>query len=210
MPLPKLFLLSSVVFASALLPASANVLVKVNQSEQRMTVSVDGVQRFSWPVATGRAGYSTPNGSFRPNRMEEEHFSDEYESAPMPHSIFFDDRGHAIHGSSEKLGRPASHGCVRLSTAHAAELFSLIKQEGMAKTRVEIEGEPPTRAAREQVREQPARSPRPKVVRQIDPDEMGYGSEPVRTYGGYASQGYYSGQGYYGRPYGASPYYYGR
>jgi hypothetical protein len=210
MPLPKLFLLSSVVFASALLPASANVLVKVNQSEQRMTVSVDGVQRFSWPVATGRAGYSTPNGSFRPNRMEEEHFSDEYESAPMPHSIFFDDRGHAIHGSSEKLGRPASHGCVRLSTAHAAELFSLIKQEGMAKTRVEIEGEPPTRSAREQGREQPARSPRPKVVRQIDQDEMGYGAEPVRTYGGYASQGYYSGQGYYGRPYGASPYYYGR
>jgi hypothetical protein len=149
--------------------------------------------------------------------MEEEHFSDEYESAPMPHSIFFDERGHAIHGSSEKLGRPASHGCVRLSTAHAAELFSLIKQEGMAKTRVEIEGEPPTRAAREQVREQPARSPRPKVVRQIDPDEMGYGSEPVRTYGGgYAGQGYYSGQGYsggqgyYGQPYAASPYYYGR
>jgi hypothetical protein len=217
MPLPRLFLLSSLAFSAAMLPASANVLVKVNQSEQRMIVTVDGEQRYSWPVATGRAGYSTPNGSFRPNRMEEEHFSDEYESAPMPHSIFFDERGHAIHGSSEKLGRPASHGCVRLSTAHAAELFSLIKQEGMAKTRVEIEGEPPTRAAREQVREQPARSPRPKVVRQIDPDEMGYGSEPVRTYGGggYASQGYYGqgysgGQGYYGQPYAASPYYYGR
>jgi hypothetical protein len=217
MPLPKLFLLSSLALSAAMLPASANVLVKVNQSEQRMTVSVDGEQRFSWPVATGRAGYSTPNGSFRPNRMEEEHFSDEYESAPMPHSIFFDERGHAIHGSSEKLGRPASHGCVRLSTAHAAELFSLIKREGMAKTRVEIEGEPPTLSAREQVREQPARSPRPKVVRQSDPDEMGYGSEPVRTYsgGGYASQGYYGqgnsgGQGYYGQPYAASPYYYGR
>jgi hypothetical protein len=217
MPLPKLFLLSSLALACAILPAHANVLVKVNQSEQRMTVSVDGVQRFSWPVATGRAGYSTPNGSFRPNRMEAEHFSDEYESAPMPHSIFFDEHGHAIHGSSEKLGRPASHGCVRLSTAHAAALFALIKQEGMAKTRVEIEGEPPTRSAREQGREQPARSPRLKLNRDIDQDATGYGGEPVATYGGgYAGQGYYSGQGYYGaqgyysQPYGGSPYYYRR
>src|SRR5438270_1612650 len=179
MPLARFFLVSSLSFGAALLPAQANVLVKVDQGAQRMTVTVDGEQRYSWPVATGRSGYSTPNGSFRPNRMEEEHFSDEYESAPMPHSIFFDDRGHAIHGSSEKLGSPASHGCVRLSTAHAAELFSLIKGQGMAKTRVEMEGEPPTRSAREQSRDQPARSPRPKVVRQIDQDDTGYGGEPV-------------------------------
>jgi DNA segregation ATPase FtsK/SpoIIIE-like protein len=219
----KLFLLSSFAFASALLPAQANVLVKVDQSAQHMTVSVDGEQRYSWPVATGRAGYATPNGSFRPNRMEAEHFSDEYDAAPMPHSIFFDEHGHAIHGSSEQLGRPASHGCVRLSPAHAAELFALIKQEGMAKTRVEIEGEPPTRTAREQVREQPAKTPRPRVTRQIDEDEAaGYGRARVRTYGGYAGQGYsagqgyyggqeyYGGQGYYNQPYAGSPYYYGR
>jgi hypothetical protein len=214
----KLLLLSSLAFASALLPAQANVLIKIDQGAQHMTVTVDGEQRYSWPVATGRAGYGTPNGSFRPNRMEAEHFSDEYDSAPMPHSIFFDDKGHAIHGSSEKLGRPASHGCVRLSTAHAAELYALVEKQGMAKTRVEIEGDPPTRSAREQVREQPARSARPKVVRQIDQDDMGYAGEPVRTYGGgaYAGQGYYSGQGYYGgqgyyaQPYGGSPYYYGR
>jgi hypothetical protein len=218
MPLTRLALLSSLSLGAAFMPAHANVLVKVDQSAQHMTVSVDGEQRYSWPVATGRAGYATPNGSFRPNRMEAEHFSDEYESAPMPHSIFFDEHGHAIHGSSENLGRPASHGCVRLSPAHAAELFALIKQEGMAKTRVEIEGEPPTRTAREQVREQPAKSPRPRVTRQIDRDEMGYGGgEPVRTYGGgyggqgyYSGQGYYGGQGYYAQPYGGSPYYYGR
>src|SRR5206468_1316243 len=137
----KLLLLSSLAFASALLPAHANVLIKIDQGAQRMIVTVDGEQRFSWPVATGRAGYSTPNGSFRPNRMEAEHFSDEYDSAPMPHSIFFDEHGHAIHGSSEKLGRPASHGCVRLSTAHAAELYALVERQGMAKPRVEIEGD---------------------------------------------------------------------
>jgi hypothetical protein len=98
---------------------------------------------------------------------------------------------------------------VRLSTANAAALYALVEKQGMAKTRVEIEGAPPTRTAREQVREQPARSPRPKVVRQIDPGEMGYDAEPpVRTYGdGYAGQGYYGGQGYYSQPYGGSPYY---
>ncbi len=213
----KLLLLSSLAFASAVLPAQANVLIKIDQSAQRMTVMVDGEQRFSWPVATGRAGYGTPNGSFRPNRMEEEHFSDEYDSAPMPHSIFFDEHGHAIHGSSERLGRPASHGCVRLSTANADVLYALVEKQGMAKTRVEIEGSPPPRTAREQVREQPARGPRPKVVRQIDQGETGYDAEPpVRTYGGgyagqgYYGQGYYGGQGYYSQPYGGSPYYYGR
>ena len=225
MPLTRLVLLSSLSFGAALLPAQANVLIKVDQGAQRMLVSVDGEQRYSWPVATGRAGYGTPNGSFRPNRMEAEHFSDEYDSAPMPHSIFFDDKGHAIHGSAEKLGRPASHGCVRLSPANAAALFSLVKQEGMGKTRVEIEGEPPTRsAAREQAGEQRARSTRRKAARQVEEDAVGYAGEPVRTYGGqgyssgqgyyggqgYAAQGYYGGQGYYAQPYGGSPYYYGR
>jgi hypothetical protein len=66
----KLLLLSSLAFASALLPAQANVLINIDQSAQRMTVMVDGEQRFSWPVATGRAGYGTPNGSFRPNRID--------------------------------------------------------------------------------------------------------------------------------------------
>ena len=101
----------------------------MDQSNQRMIVSVNGEPRFSWPVSTGKTGYNTPNGMFRPNRMEAEHFSDEYQSAPMPHAIFFDNQGHAIHGSSERLGRPASHGCVRISPGHAAELFSLVAGE---------------------------------------------------------------------------------
>jgi hypothetical protein len=129
MPLTRLVLLSCVYFASILLPAHANLLIKVDQSNQRMIVSVNGEPRFSWPVSTGKTGYNTPNGIFRPNRMEAEHFSDEYESAPMPHAMFFDKQGHAIHGSSERLGRPASHGCVRISPGHAAELFSLVARE---------------------------------------------------------------------------------
>jgi L,D-transpeptidase catalytic domain len=140
MPLTRVVLLSFLCFASALPPARANVLIKVDQSNQRMIVLVNGEPRFSWPVSTGKTGYNTPNGIFRPNRMEAEHFSDEYESAPMPHAIFFDKQGHAIHGSSERLGRPASHGCVRISPGHAAELFSLVERERMGNTTVEITG----------------------------------------------------------------------
>jgi L,D-transpeptidase catalytic domain len=120
--------------------AHTKLLIKVDQANQRMIVAVNGEQRFSWPVSTGKNGYNTPNGTFRPNRMEAEHFSDEYESAPMPHAIFFDNQGHAIHGSSERLGRPASHGCVRISPRHAAELFSLVERERMGNTTVEITG----------------------------------------------------------------------
>ena len=50
------------------------------------------------PVSTGRPGYDTPNGTFKPNRMDADHLSQEWDNAPMPHSIFFDLHGHAIHG----------------------------------------------------------------------------------------------------------------
>jgi hypothetical protein len=90
MPLTRLVLLSCLCFASVLPPAHAKLLIKVDQANQRMIVAVNGEQRFSWPVSTGKNGYNTPNGTFRPNRMEAEHFSDEYESAPMPHAIFFE------------------------------------------------------------------------------------------------------------------------
>ena len=82
-----------------------------------MTVTVDGDQRYRWPVSTGAAGYDTPAGDFKPFRMEQDHFSREWDDAPMPHSIFFTKIGHAIHGTyrGQDLGPPVSHGCVRLS-----------------------------------------------------------------------------------------------
>ena len=79
--------------------AEASVVITINKSTQRMTVAVDGVERWNWPVSTGRIGYETPSGSFTAFRMEAEHFSKEWDDAPMPHSIFFTQKGHAIHGS---------------------------------------------------------------------------------------------------------------
>jgi hypothetical protein len=128
--------------ALAVSPATASVLIAVDKSAQEMSVSVDGVPKYSWAVSTGRPGYSTPSGKYTAFRMEEDHFSKEWDDAPMPNSIFFTMKGHAIHGTldAKHLGSAASHGCVRLSTEHAKTLYALVKNEGLANTRVVIEG----------------------------------------------------------------------
>lgn len=121
---------------------AATVVISINKSNQKMTVSVDGEKTYVWPVSTGVSGYTTPSGDFRPFRMERDHFSKEWDDAPMPYSIFFTMEGHAIHGSphTKRLGTRASHGCVRLAPPNAAKLFALVKKNGMKNTRVVIKG----------------------------------------------------------------------
>src|SRR5437764_1115536 len=135
--------------------AQANVAITIDKNAQQMTVAVDGVERYHWPVSTGIPSYETPNGSFRTFRMEEDHYSKEFDDAPMPHSIFFTKIGHAIHGTEfeGKLGTPASHGCVRLSRAHASTLYDLVKSEGVLNTTVTLTGSSQVALAR---------NPRPK------------------------------------------------
>src|SRR5258708_24782202 len=122
--------------------AQANVSITIDKNAQQMTVAVDGVERYQWPVSTGIPSYETPNGSFRTFRMEEDHYSKEFDDAPMPHSIFFTKIGHAIHGtdSESRLGSPASHGCVRLSRANAATLYALVQEQGVLNTTVTLTG----------------------------------------------------------------------
>jgi len=99
-------------------------------------------------VSTGRWGYSTPNGSYRPQWLARKWFSRKYDWSPMPYSIFFNG-GYAIHGSYEvsRLGRPASHGCIRLHPANAAVLFALVKDH-MEDTRIVVTGEAPVQRMR--------------------------------------------------------------
>jgi hypothetical protein len=112
-----------------------------------MTVTVDGDPRYIWPVATGIARYDTPDGQFKPFRMERKHYSREWDDAPMPYSIFFTKQGHAIHGTNHKItGAPASHGCVRLSVKHAGQLWALVREHKMANTRVELTGDIPSKS----------------------------------------------------------------
>src|SRR3979490_661536 len=122
--------------------AQAKVSITVDKNAQLMTVAVDGVERYQWPVSTGIPSYETPNGSFRTFRMEEDHFSKEFDDAPRPHAIFFPKIGHAIHGteSEGRLGTPASHGCVRLSRANATTLYALVEKEGVLNTTVTLTG----------------------------------------------------------------------
>jgi hypothetical protein len=148
----------SVLFSTA---ASAGVVISIDKSSQQMSVTVDGARRYTWPVSTGRAGYATPSGSYTPFRLEEDHYSKEWDDAPMPHSIFFTPKGHAIHGSFEtkRLGTPASHGCVRLAPKNAAALFALVKEQGLGNTKVVLTGQAPPMVARRPARSEPEGEP---------------------------------------------------
>src|ERR1700727_1509435 len=122
--------------------AQANVSITVDRDAPLMTGAVDGVERCQWPVSTGNPSHETPNGTFRTFRMEADHFSKEFDDAPMPHSIFFTKMGHAMHGteSEGRLGTPVSHGCVRLSRANATTLYALVEKEGVLNTTVTLTG----------------------------------------------------------------------
>jgi lipoprotein-anchoring transpeptidase ErfK/SrfK len=124
--------------------ARADLVIAIDKSRQRMSVSVDGQDRYNWPISTARAGYSTPNGVYHPELLARRWFSRKYYGSPMPHAIFFHG-GYAIHGSYEisRLGGPASHGCVRLHPEHAAALFALVQNEGTANTEIVVTGPNP-------------------------------------------------------------------
>jgi len=195
--------------------ADAKVVIAIDKSTQQMTVSVDGATRWNWPVSTGRRGRATPAGSFQAFRMEEDHFSKEWDDAPMPHSIFFTKRGHAIHGSFEtrRLGTPASAGCVRLHPDNARQLFALVKAHGVLNATVVISGEEPRTSAPAVA--QPRGNPSQRAVRrgqqyddeidEVDPRTV----PPGYRQPGYP-QGYYPPPGYYAPPspaQGYRPYY---
>jgi hypothetical protein len=160
--------------------ALAEVLISVNKSTQQMSVSVDGVPRYHFTVSTGRAGYGTPNGTYHPQRLAASWFSKLYYNSPMPHSIFFSG-GYAIHGSYEinRLGGPASHGCIRLHPANAAALFALVKSDGMAATTIVVSGSNPV------VANSPAPSPRRYGAGERPSREDRYRPDDAQPSGGY-------------------------
>ncbi len=119
--------------------AEAEVVARVSLSSQAMVVYVDGVPVYDWAVSTARRGFRTPTGSYRPTRMHRMWYSKKYDNAPMPHSVFFNG-GYAVHATYaiSRLGRPASHGCVRLHPTAAADFYRLVETFGPANTRIVI------------------------------------------------------------------------
>jgi hypothetical protein len=119
--------------------AQADVLVNISKAQQRVSVVVDGAEVYRWAVSTGQRGHDTPSGIFRPARLERHWYSRQYEMTPMPWAMFFH-RGYALHATTEvyNLGHVASHGCVRLRPDNAATLYSLVRRQGMANTRIVV------------------------------------------------------------------------
>lgn len=137
---PVLFAIA-IALATSILPAttSASVHARISKSGQTMDVFVGGIHYYSWPVSTGRGAYATPSGSFRPQRLERRWYSTRYNNAPMHYAVFYSG-GYAIHATAETrhLGRPASHGCIRLHPSHARKFFSLVSEYGARRTRITI------------------------------------------------------------------------
>jgi hypothetical protein len=187
--LAGLMLFGTSFFASG--TAQAKIAITVDKDAQVMTVAVDGVERYHWPVSTGNPSHETPNGSFRTFRMEADHFSKEFDDAPMPHSIFFTKVGHAIHGteSEGKLGAPVSHGCVRLSRANAATLYAMVEKDGVLNTTVTLTGSAQVALARN-----PRMRPNAAVARR-DPDaQYGAAADPTVLTPQRAAPGQYAPQ----------------
>lgn len=115
--------------------------VEIDLSKQRMTVREGDQVLHVWPISSGTRGYITPNGTYQPQWRSRMWRSKQYYGSPMPHSIFFH-RGYAIHGTyaTGMLGRPASHGCVRLAPKHAATLYKLVDTHGMQSTQIVVHG----------------------------------------------------------------------
>jgi lipoprotein-anchoring transpeptidase ErfK/SrfK len=115
----------------------------VDLSDQRMRVYINGYHEYTWKVSTARPGYVTPNGTFRPQWLARMHYSKKYDDAPMPYSVFYSD-GFAVHGTTSisRLGRPASHGCVRLHPDNARTLFNLVRKHGKSNSRIVVVGSP--------------------------------------------------------------------
>jgi hypothetical protein len=157
--------------------AEAKLDILVDKATQRMLVMQNGYMRYIWPVSTGRDETATPSGVYAPQRMERNWFSNAYYNSPMPFSIFFH-KGYAIHGSSaiDRLGGPASHGCVRLHPRHAELLFDMVQQEGPDQTTIEVtdvpgRGEPPL-PGREIAAGRDLYPSVPKIVRYRETGEM--------------------------------------
>jgi len=174
--------------------AGAAVLITIDKTKQKMTVFLDGAEKYDWPVSTGRAGYSTPSGIYTATSMNEVWYSKEWDNSPMPHSIFFMKDGHAIHGSYEvkTLGKPVSHGCVRISPENATTLYALVEKNGLKNTQVRLTGVTPGGEY--------------KVARAAGP------RDGVAGPGWYESGNYYAqpqwGGGFFGRSF-SGPYYNG-
>lgn len=130
--------------AEPLDPPKPTLFADIDLSTQTMTVSDKSGELYRWPISSARAGYTTPTGTFTVSWTSRLHYSRQYEWAPMPYAVFFN-QGVAVHATNAvgSLGRPASHGCVRLALQNARTFYDLVNSHGMTVTQITVRGKPP-------------------------------------------------------------------
>lgn len=155
----------------------------IDLSKQRMTVMNGDEVLHVWPISSGRRGYITPNGTYYPQWRARMWRSKQYGGAPMPYSVFFH-RGYAVHGTyaTGLLGRPASHGCIRLSNKNAATFYKLVDEHGMQSTQIVVQGK--TSVGSTRVAKRSRSAPRRRTVRrrQAPRGYANYGTPPWWTW----------------------------
>lgn len=174
--------------------SQASVTAKISLAQQRMEVHIDGKLTHTWAVSTGAEDFETPAGTYTPYWLSKDHRSQKYDDAPMPYAVFFRG-GYAVHGTNAlgRLGRPASHGCVRLSPSNARRFFELVQQHGMPASKIIIHDAPAQRAEKLHVAEiggkrergelpsKSNRSPPARTARAVTP---AFRNEASMTYAG--------------------------
>jgi hypothetical protein len=107
------------------------VIIDADLSSQTVHVRFADGSEETWLISSGRPGLDTPDGHYKPQWVDPDHISKQYEDAPMPYAIFFDLQGHAFHGSYQKtFGVALSHGCIRLPIDDAKKLFDAVQVSG--------------------------------------------------------------------------------
>lgn len=124
-------------------PPSPILIIRVDLARQEATVIEKGKVRYVWPISSGVRRYPTETGEFTPVWTSRLHYSKQWDNAPMPYAIFFN-RGTAFHGTyaTRSLGRPASHGCIRLANANAKKLYNLVNKYELSQTQVIVFNSP--------------------------------------------------------------------
>ncbi len=137
------------VTASGCKQESCRVWARINKQAQRLYLYVDGVMVDTFKVSTGDAKHQTPNMSVRAaGPIFKKYTSKKFPGGDymglgnMPYAVFFRG-GFAIHGTTpgnfSKLGKPASHGCVRLHPDDAVIFNELVRTVGLSETWVTVE-----------------------------------------------------------------------
>jgi lipoprotein-anchoring transpeptidase ErfK/SrfK len=125
------------------------VWARINKTNQRLYLYVDGQIVDTFKVSTGDKKHETPLLDRQPSGpIFQKYTSKKYPGGNynglgnMPHVVFIQG-GYGVHGTTRgnipKLGKKASHGCVRLHPDNAKIFNELVKRVGINNTWITIE-----------------------------------------------------------------------